>query len=103
MLEDAFVLRDSALCEALFDAAAVLTEAGGLEARGSEAISRGLAALWERDRTYLAHTRHVLQTHDTALVVADCGLHVLRRDGAGAWRAAISLLDLTHHTKRSTT
>ena len=34
------------------------------------------------------------QVRDTALVVAAAGIHVLRRGGDGAWRAAISLLEL---------
>lgn len=94
LLEDAFVLRDSAALEALFDSGAVVAENGGPEARGRAAISRGLVALWERGCTYVARTRRVLQTRDTALVIADGAIHVLRRDEAGAWRAAISLLEL---------
>lgn len=94
MLEDAFVMRDGAICAALFGAGAVLVERGGPEARGVAAIGRALAELWTHDRTYVAHTRHVLQARDTALVVSDGGIHVLQRDGDGAWRAAISLLDL---------
>ena len=96
LLEDAFVLRDSTVLEALFHAGAVIAERGGLQARGHDAISRGLAELWERGCTYVARTRRVLQTHETALVVADAGIHVLRRDSDGAWRAAISL-EVTHH------
>ena len=99
LLEDAFVLRDSTAFEALFDAAAVVADENGLEAHGHAAISRGLVALWERDRTYVARTRRVLRTHDTALVVADAGIHVLHRDRDGAWRAAISLLELDTPTE----
>lgn len=99
LLEDAFVLRDHAECDALFDDAAVLMEAGGMEARGGEAIGRALAELWARDYTYVARPRRVLQTRDTALVVADAGIHVLRRGSDGAWRAAISLLDLDTTTQ----
>jgi len=53
---------------------------------------------WDRQFTYVARTRHVLQVRDTALVVADAGIHVLRRGGDGAWRATISLLDLESPT-----
>lgn len=94
MFEDAFVLRDGAICDALFAAGAVLAEGGGLQARGPAEIGRALAELWAHDRTYVARTRHVLQTRDTALVVSDSAIHVLQRDRDGAWRAAISLLDL---------
>ncbi|HVF79711.1 MAG TPA: DUF4440 domain-containing protein [Solirubrobacteraceae bacterium] len=104
LLEDAFVLRDSTALDALFDERAVLAERGGFEGRGRAAISQGLVACWERDRTYVARTRRVLQTQDMALVVADAAIHVLQRDRDGAWRAAISLLELeTHQPKRSTT
>lgn len=93
LLEDAFVLRDRAAFDALFDDGAVLMKEG-LEARGGEAIGRALAGLWAGDWTYVAHPRRVLQARDTALVVANPGIHVLRRGSDGAWRAAISLLDL---------
>jgi hypothetical protein len=94
LFEDAFVLRDRAQLGALFDDGAVLAEAGGPPARGAEAIGAAVAELWARDRTYVARPRRVLQARDTALVVADSGIHVLHRGRDGAWRAAISLLDL---------
>jgi hypothetical protein len=94
LFEDAFLLRDRAGFDELFDDGAVLAEAGGAEARGSEAIGAALAALWARQCTYLAGPQRVLRARDTALVVADAGIHVLRRRDGGAWRAAISLLDL---------
>ena len=50
--------------------------------------------MWDRRRTYLANPRQVLQARDTVLVVADAGIHVLRRGGDGTWRATISLLGL---------
>jgi hypothetical protein len=94
LLEDAFVLRDRAGFDELFDDGAVLMEARGVEARGGEAIGRALAGLWALNRTYVSRPRRVLQSRDMALLVADGGIHVLRRGGDGAWRAAISLLDL---------
>jgi len=100
LLEDAFVLRDRAASGALFDDAAVLMDAGGLHARGGEAIGRALTDLWARDCLYVAGPRRVLQTRDTALVVAGAGIHVLHRGSDGAWRAAISLLDLDTTTNR---
>jgi hypothetical protein len=45
----------------------------------------------------------VLQSRDTALVVADAGLHVVRRGSDGAWRAAISLLDPIEPTRTEAT
>jgi mannose-6-phosphate isomerase-like protein (cupin superfamily)/ketosteroid isomerase-like protein len=93
-LEDVFVLRDPTMVDAVFDDDAVLVEAGGLGARGGEAIARAVAALWAGDAMYVAHAHRVLQAGDTALVVADAGLHVLRRGDDRTWRAAISLLAL---------
>ena len=61
---------------------------------GARPSASALAELWDRDRTYVARTRQVLQARDTALVVADTGIHVLHRGGDGTWRATISLLDL---------
>jgi hypothetical protein len=94
LFEDAFLRRDRAGFDDLFDDGAVLLAAGLSEARGPEAIGAALAELWARDHIYLASPRRVLRARDTALVVADAGIHVLRRGRDGAWRAAISLLDL---------
>lgn len=77
----------------------MLADKKGMEARGRAAISRGLVALSQRDWTYIARTRHVLRTGRTALVVADGAIHVLRRGRDGAWRAAISLLELDTSTE----
>lgn len=92
LFEDAFVLRDRAAFDELFDDGAVLVDAGVLEARGGEAIGHALAELWARDRRYVSSPRRVLQARDTALVIADAGVHVLRRGGDRSWRVAISLL-----------
>jgi ketosteroid isomerase-like protein len=100
LFEDAFVMRDPEELSALYGEGAVLVaSAGGPEARGDEAISQAVAALWGRGRTYVAGTRRVLQARDTALVVADAGVHVLRRAGDGGWRVAISLLDFEGSTQ----
>jgi hypothetical protein len=99
LLEDAFVLHDESACHRLFDDGAILGEAGGAEARGSEAIGRALAKLWAGDRTYVARTMRVLRTRETALVVADAGIHVAFCGCDGTWRAAISLLDLHTSTR----
>jgi hypothetical protein len=101
MFEDAFMLRDAEALARLFEEGAVLAAGDGLpEARGGEAIARLAPVLWERDRTYLADLRQVLQARDTALVVADGGVHVVRRGKDGAWRYAIALLSLDHPTAK---
>ena len=99
LLEDAFVLRDREVFGALLDEGAVLAESGGPEARGGEAIGCALAELWAGGRTYVACPGRVLQAGDTALLVSEAGIHVLRRRGDGAWRAAISLLELDTSTR----
>jgi Domain of unknown function (DUF4440) len=98
LLEDAFVTRDRDELGALFTEGAVLaSRSGDREARGGDAIGR---AVTEADGTYVAGTRRVLQSRGLALVVADAGIHVVRRCDDGAWRAAISLLDLVETTER---
>jgi hypothetical protein len=93
LFEDAFVVRDRAEVRALFDDHAVVATER-TEARGGEAIGLAVAELWARDHTYVAGTRRVLQARGTALVVADAGIHVVRRRGDGTWRSTISLLHL---------
>jgi ketosteroid isomerase-like protein len=102
LYEDAFVTRDRRDLCALYDEGAVVV-ANGEEARGGAAIAAAVARLWSNDRTYVANTRCVLRSRELALVVAEAGLHVLRRGNDGAWRAAISLLDLQPQTRRRTT
>lgn len=93
LFEDAFVVRDREALKGLFEEAAVLvTDGGGREARGDEAIARAASAMWRSDLTYLADPRRILQARDTALVVAGGGISVVRRGGDGAWRYVISLL-----------
>ena len=94
LFEDAFVLRDRDAVAQLFDAGAVLVAGDdSTEARGAEQIARLATAIWDRDETYLAAPRRVLQAHDTTLVVADRAINVLRRGSDGRWRYTISLLD----------
>ena len=62
------------------------------EVRGREAIERVVTAMWDRDRTYVAEPRRVLQSGDTALSLG-WGINVVRRDHEGAWRFAIALID----------
>ena len=71
LVEDAFLQRDRAALGDLFDDRAVVMTAGGVRAYGREAIGRTLAESWDRQCTYVARTRQVLQARDTALVVAE--------------------------------
>ena len=99
LLEDTFVVRDSHAVARLFEDGAVLFAPDGLgEARGADEIARLAAAMWERDRTYLADPRMVVQARDTALVVADRVINVVRRGSDGAWRYSISLMSSAHTT-----
>jgi hypothetical protein len=95
LLEDAFVTHDGAALAELFEQEAVLvTGDGRQQARGSEAIARFAGAMWQAHRTYVAAPPRVLQARDTALVVAERSISVVRRASDGGWRYAISLLSL---------
>ena len=94
LLEDAFVLRDGEALSELFENGALLVSGHVKEARGEEEIARFASALWDRDHTYVADPRRILQARNTALVVADRGINVARRGSDGVWRYAIALLSL---------
>ena len=100
LFEDAFVTRDRQALARLFEEGAVLVTRGGPQARGGDEIARFAEAMWERDRTYVADPRRVLQARDTALVVAEHAINVVRRGSDGGWRYAISLLSLRDPTPR---
>jgi hypothetical protein len=101
LFEDAFVTRDASVLSGMFDEGAILAVGGEPRAaRGAEEIGRLARALWEGDRTYVADPRRVVQARDTALVLADGAINVLRRGSDGAWRYAIALLSLDHATKK---
>jgi hypothetical protein len=103
LFEDTFVTRDDETLAQLFeDGAVLLAGDGSMEARGGPQIAELARAMWERGRTYLADPRRVLQARDTALVVADRGVNVLRRRSDGTWRYAISLMSFDHTTERRT-
>ena len=94
LLEDAFVTRDAEALSGMFAEGAVLAIGERPDAaRGTEEISRFAAALWD-DRTYVAEPRRVVQARDTALVLADRAINVVRRGSDGAWRYTIALLSL---------
>ena len=100
LFEDTFVIRDCDALTELFEDGAVLVAGSGVrEARGEE-IAQFAAAMWNRDLTYLADPRRILQARDTALVVAERGINVVRRAHDGTWRYAISLLDIDNTTER---
>ncbi len=93
LLEDAFVFRDGeALAELFEDAAVVVAGDSSREARGVDEIARLASDMWERNRTYLADPRQVVQARNTGLIVAERGINVVRRGSDGAWRYAIALL-----------
>ncbi len=92
LLEDAFVTRDSEALAHLFKDGALLVSGGAQEARGEAEIVRFATALMDRDRTYVADPRRVLQARDTALVIADRCINVARRGSDGTWGYAIALL-----------
>ena len=92
LLEDAFVVRNGdALAELFEDGAVLVADDGTREARGGE-IARLASEMWERNRTYLADPRRVLQARNTALIVTKWGVNVVRRGSDGAWRYAIAVL-----------
>jgi hypothetical protein len=95
LFEDVFVTRDAeALCGMFAEGAVLAIRDGPDAARGTEEIGRLVAALWTGDRTYIADPRRVVQARDTALVLADGAINVLRRGSDGAWRYTIALLSL---------
>ncbi len=94
LLEDAFVTRDPEAVAQLFEEGAVLLADGVEEARGVEKIARFTTTMWESERTYVAEPQRVLQARNTALVVSDRGINVMRRGSDGAWRFAISIVSL---------
>jgi ketosteroid isomerase-like protein len=95
LFEDAFVTRDAEALSAMFAEGAVLAVGKGpATARGPEEIGRLATALWEGDRTYVAEPRRVVQARETALILADRAINVVRRGSDGAWRYTIAILSL---------
>jgi len=93
LLEDAFTVRDGAAVASLFEARGIVVPGGGLEeARGSEQIQRLATTMCDLDHSYFADPVRVLQVHNTALVLAERAINVLRRGDDGSWRYAICLL-----------
>lgn len=88
-LEDALLMQDQAALAQLFSRDALLVAGETRKARGRGEIAPLALALWGSDAAYLAEPRQVLITRDIAMVVADGGVNVLRRDDTGAWTFAI--------------
>ncbi len=82
LFEDAFVTRDERAVARLFE-----------HAGDGEAAAQLAKAMWERDETYFAGPRRVVQARDTALVLTAQGINVAHRAPSGAWRYAIALID----------
>jgi hypothetical protein len=102
LLEDAFVLHDHHALAQLFQEGAMLVVGDGLpEARGHQQITKAATQLWDLDRRYLAEPRRILQVRDTALVLADHAINVVRRGDDGFWRYAILFLDLERQPQSS--
>ena len=99
LLEDASVLDDPASFRALFDERALLVDPWGREARGADAIAGAFREIRSREGAYVACSSRVLRNGDSALVVADGGIHVMRRTRGRVWRVTISLLDPSTRTE----
>jgi len=101
LLEDAFVTRDAVVLSEMFVEGAVLAVGGGpTAAQGVEEIGRLASMLWQGDLTYVADPRRVVQARDTALVLADRSINVVRRGSDGAWRYTIALLSFDPTMKK---
>jgi hypothetical protein len=97
LLEDAFVLRSGeAMAELFEDGAVLVTDDGTREAHGQEEIAQLARQMWQRNRTYLAEPRRIVQAGNTALIMTKHGANVVRRGTDGAWRYAIALLSQDH-------
>lgn len=104
LLEDAFVVRDREAIAGLFEDGAVIAIGdSSIQARGTAQIARFAAQIWTREPTYLADPQRVVQARDTALVVAERAINVVRRGSDGTWRYAISLLALEDTTTQEQT
>ena len=102
LLEDAFVLRSGEAITELFEDGAVFVADGTWEARGGPEIEHLVTEMWQRNRSYLAEPRRIVQAGNTALIMTQHGANVVRRGTDGAWRYAIALLSQDHIPPRRT-
>ncbi|MGH3264381.1 MAG: hypothetical protein ACRDNS_20570 [Trebonia sp.] len=92
LFEDALMMGDRRLLGGLFETATVLVSPfGSGEVRGGARIASHACALRDGGYVYLADSRRVLQARDTALLVAQQAVNVMRR-GADRRCATWSLL-----------
>ena len=104
LFEDALVVRDRhAIGELFEDGAVIAVDETATQARGTDQIARLAIEIWAREPTYVADPQRVLQARDTALVVAQRAINVVRRDPDGTWRYAISLLTFEDNTTQERT
>lgn len=104
LFEDALVVRDRhAIGELFEDGAVIAVDETATQARGTDQIARLAIEIWGREPTYVADPQRVLQARDTALVVAQRAINVVRRDPGGTWRYAISLLTFEDNTTQERT
>jgi hypothetical protein len=102
LLEDGFLLGRGTPLAGLFERSATIGIDGeSNEARGGQEIALLANELCARGFSYLAGPRRVLQAGNTALVLAEHAVNVVRRGADGSWRYSISLLTLDTTTKRS--
>jgi hypothetical protein len=92
LLEDAFLMRDRRGIAELFERGAVLSGDDATVAHGRSEILHAAAALWARERPYVAAPLHVLQTCRTALIAGRHATSVAHRSEEGLWRFEITLL-----------
>ena len=102
LLEDTFVLRNGEAIAELFEDGAVLVADGTGTARGGPEIEHLVTEMWQRNRTYLAEPRRIVQAGNTALIMTEGGANVVRRGADGTWRYAIALLSQDHIPPRRT-
>ena len=102
LLEDTFVLRDGEAIAELFEDGAVLVADSTRDARGGPEIEHLVTEMWQRNRTYLAEPRRIVQAGNTALIMTGGGANVVRRGADGTWRYAIALLTQDHIPPRRT-
>jgi hypothetical protein len=102
LLEDGLLIGEGAPLVGLFETGATIAIDGeARDARGSEQIARLADELCANGYGYLAGPRRVLQATETALVVGEHAINVVRRGADRRWRYSISLLSFDNTTERS--
>jgi hypothetical protein len=94
LFEDAFLLRDTAALCSLFEGGGTLVADGLAEVHCAD-LERVVTVLLARDVGYVAQVRRIVQARDTALVLSDDAVNVVRRDN-GLWHYAIAVLSTEH-------